>query len=316
MKKWFVLILLAALLASPVPASAAFTATWNDAFEATPAGSSPVSIVDDRIRDFKRDLRERLQVGHNFSTHSSGTDDGTHKADIISLPGTIGVLYQGNTAGVAALANLSGKIAWDTTLSQLKANSGSAWAAILAAEPAGVVKLWAGTIATVPTGYLFCNGAAVSRTTYADLFTAIGTIYGVGDTSTTFNLPDLRDKFIVGAKQDDSGIPKSNIEGSLAASGGAATAPHTHTGPSHVHQWYDYFGVNSSAQTFDSNGSGVWTTFATNAGGVTQIAAGYAAGLSVDGYTTAAGTGATGSTSPAIIPPYYAISYIIKATAY
>jgi len=311
MKKWFVLILLAALLASPVPASAAFTATWNDAFEATPAGSSPVSIVDDRIRDFKRDLRERLQVEHNFSTHSSGTDDGTHKA------GQCGVLKADTTTNLNALSpNVAGAIGWDTTLLQLKRNTGSAWSTVLAAEPAGIVKLWAGTIATVPTGYLFCNGAAVSRTTYADLFTAIGTIYGVGDTSTTFNLPDLRDKFIVGAKQDDSGIPKSNIEGSLAASGGAATAPHTHTDPSHVHQWYDYFGVNSSAQTFDSNGSGVWTTFATNAGGVTQIAAGYAAGLSVDGYTTAAGTGATGSTSPAIIPPYYAISYIIKATAY
>lgn len=45
---------------------------------------------------------------------------------------------------------------------------------------------------SVPSGYLECNGAAVSRTTYADLFTAIGTKYGIGDGSTTFNLMDLR----------------------------------------------------------------------------------------------------------------------------
>lgn len=54
-------------------------------------------------------------------------------------------------------------------------------------------------MATAPTGFLTCNGAAVSRTNYASLFAAIGTLYGVGDGSTTFNLPDLRAEFIRGA---------------------------------------------------------------------------------------------------------------------
>ena len=54
--------------------------------------------------------------------------------------------------------------------------------------PAGTVLTFAGT--TVPTGFLKCNGAAVSRTTYARLFAAIGTTYGAGDGSTTFNLPN------------------------------------------------------------------------------------------------------------------------------
>ena len=49
--------------------------------------------------------------------------------------------------------------------------------------------IWAGT--TVPTGYLLCDGSAVSRTTYSDLFFAIGTTFGAGDGSTTFNLPNL-----------------------------------------------------------------------------------------------------------------------------
>lgn len=51
---------------------------------------------------------------------------------------------------------------------------------------------------TAPAGFLFCDGSAVSRTTYASLFSAIGTLYGVGDGSTTFNLPDLRGEFIRG----------------------------------------------------------------------------------------------------------------------
>jgi microcystin-dependent protein len=54
-------------------------------------------------------------------------------------------------------------------------------------EKPGMIKPFAGT--TVPTGYLLCDGSAVSRTTYANLFSAIGTTYGSGDGSTTFNLP-------------------------------------------------------------------------------------------------------------------------------
>jgi len=49
---------------------------------------------------------------------------------------------------------------------------------------------------TAPTGWLKCNGAAISRTTFADLFAAIGTAWGVGNGSTTFNLPDLRGEFL------------------------------------------------------------------------------------------------------------------------
>ena len=58
---------------------------------------------------------------------------------------------------------------------------------------------------TVPTGYLVCNGAQVSRTTYADLFKAIGTTFGSGNGSTTFNLPDLRDRYIIGANTNALG---------------------------------------------------------------------------------------------------------------
>jgi len=56
----------------------------------------------------------------------------------------------------------------------------------------GAIKPW--TKATAPDGYLLCDGAAVSRTTFADLFGVIGTTYGAGDTSTTFNVPNLQGK--------------------------------------------------------------------------------------------------------------------------
>lgn len=79
--------------------------------------------------------------------------------------------------------------------------------------PTGTVLSFAG--ATAPTNYLLCNGQAVSRTAYADLFNVIGTTYGKGDGSTTFNVPNLVDKFVEGGST--SGATKSaglpNIEG-------------------------------------------------------------------------------------------------------
>lgn len=79
--------------------------------------------------------------------------------------------------------------------------------------PTGTV-LWLST-PSVPAGYLLCNGAAVGRATYPELFTAIGTTYGAGDGSTTFNLPNLIDKFAEGSTvagtAKDAGLPE--IEG-------------------------------------------------------------------------------------------------------
>ena len=70
---------------------------------------------------------------------------------------------------------------------------------------------------SAPNGYLICNGAAVNRTTYADLFAVIGTTYGSGDGSTTFNVPNLTDKFIQGSgtagTSKAAGLP--NITGSF-----------------------------------------------------------------------------------------------------
>ena len=72
---------------------------------------------------------------------------------------------------------------------------------------------------TAPEGYLVCNGAKVSRETYADLFAVIGTTFGAGDGSTTFNIPDLRDRYIIGANTNALGTyiaeQLPNINGSI-----------------------------------------------------------------------------------------------------
>jgi len=65
-------------------------------------------------------------------------------------------------------------------------------------------------------GYLKCNGSAISRATYAVLFAAIGTLYGVGDGVTTFNIPDFRGEFLRGA-DDGAGVDAGRVFGSWQA---------------------------------------------------------------------------------------------------
>ena len=81
--------------------------------------------------------------------------------------------------------------------------------------PTGTIVPWSDS--SIPTGFLECNGAAVSRSTYSALFAIIGTTYGTGDGSSTFNVPNLQDNVAVG---------KSNNK-ALASTGGANTVQST-----------------------------------------------------------------------------------------
>ena len=81
--------------------------------------------------------------------------------------------------------------------------------------PAGTVLPFAGD--TAPSGWAICNGDPVSRTDYAELFTAIGELWGVGDGSTTFNLPDMRGQFLRGKDYgrhliDGKGNPDGDLD--------------------------------------------------------------------------------------------------------
>ena len=81
--------------------------------------------------------------------------------------------------------------------------------------PAGLIFGFAGAEADIPAFTLLCDNTAVSRTEYANLFARIGTAWGVGDGSTTFNLPDYRGRVIVGA--DNMGGSSANVITDAAA---------------------------------------------------------------------------------------------------
>jgi microcystin-dependent protein len=158
--------------------------------------------------------------------------------------------------------------------------------------PAGCVMPYAG--ATVPDGWLLCHGQAVSRTTYADLFAAIGTAYGLGDGSTTFNLPDLRGRVAAG-RDDMGGTDAGRLAGGvtnrtvLGGAGGAAT--HTLTTaqmPAHAHS-------QAAGAGFVTYGGG---------SGIAALANGADIPLYTAAIAAAGGGGAHNNTQPTLILNY------------
>ena len=103
--------------------------------------------------------------------------------------------------------------------------SGGTWvsSAPTPGVPSGAVMSFA--MNSAPSGWLSCDGSAVSRTTYAALFTAISTTYGTGDGSTTFNLPDLRGYFVRGSGTNSDGT----ASGTFGVKQADAFKDHTHT---------------------------------------------------------------------------------------
>ena len=186
-----------------------------------------------------------------------------------------------------------------------------ATAQIAVSQPVGVIELWAGD--TAPTNFMFCQGQAVSRTTYAALFSVLGTKYGVGDGSTTFNLPNLKGRVPVGldtAQSEFNTLGKTGGEKKHVLTE-AEMPSHTHIQNAHNH--------TQNAHGHSLNQSNIWY----NSGGSANIASGSStnrATANVAANNTTATNQATTATNQATggdeahnnLQPYLVLNYIIK----
>lgn len=146
---------------------------------------------------------------YQSTTGSNTTTPGVVGSDWESVVTTVGTLPEASTSvvGIVELA----------TTAETQAGTDAA----RAVTPVGLNSVFVGAVQlfaknSAPAGWLKANGAAVSRTTYAALFSAIGTAFGTGDGSTTFNLPDLRGEFLRGW-DDGRGVDTGRVFGSAQA---------------------------------------------------------------------------------------------------
>lgn len=164
--------------------------------------------------------------------------------------------------------------------------------------PIGAMLQWGST--TAPSGWFLCDGTAVSRSTYVNLFSVLGTTYGVGNGSTTFNLPDTRTRAIRGA----------GTSYSLGATGGVDTATLTATNlPNHSHTLVDpqhnhpaVFQGNGYASVDGANGNRA------NFPGTTSSAS---TGITMTESLLSGGTQVS-QTAVSLVNPYAVINSIIK----
>jgi len=183
---------------------------------------------------------------------------------------------------------------------------------------AGVILPFAGVGA--PTGWLLCYGQAVSRITYAALFSALGTAWGAGDGSTTFNLPDLLGRVLAG--KDDMGGTSANrltnqtggLDGdTLGSTGGSETHALTSAElAAHTHGAGTYAADSNGAHTHMTGegvlgGSGTGTAMRSNDNTVVSSESG-AHTHTISGSSASAGSGSAHNN----VQPTAVVNFIIK----
>ena len=163
--------------------------------------------------------------------------------------------------------------------------------------PTGSLIMWASN--TIPSDWKLCNGAAISRVTFATLFSLLGTTFGAGDGTTTFNLPDYRNKMPYGADSVVVGATGGSADSIVVAHTHTATSTSTVTDPGHSHNITYVANLAGGSGGPDLNGSSSSKATTTSTTGITVATA-----------TTNASTGASGTN--ANLPPYLGINFIIK----
>lgn len=266
---------------------------WGDA----PAYASATSFT------VAGDVTSRYQVNRRIRASGTltGTIYGRITASSFSASTTVTVTWDSGSLQSETLTVSLGTLSADNPSVDYRAVSGLSSlgtaaftdsTAYEAALPVGSIVLTART--TAATGYLMADGSAVSRTTYADLFTAIGTTYGAGDGSTTFNLPDLRGRMPIGVGTGDASDATAHA---LGDEGGTET--HTLTAaqsglPAHNHD------VNARVSA-EAGGSDNNRLSAANTGG---------SAFNFTGIESTGGTDASEAHNN--MPPFIVLNFMIK----
>jgi microcystin-dependent protein len=181
------------------------TFTGNQTFNGTATFTSTVTVPDASFTNAKLATVATATIKGRVTAGTGAVEDLTGAQATTILSAVVGDSGSGGTKGL-----VPAPAAGDTAAARFLSAAGT----FAAAVPVGSITMYAANAA--PTGWLECNGGAVSRTTYAGLFAAIGTVFGVGNGTTTFNLPEMRGEFARGW-DNSRGIDPARAFGSAQA---------------------------------------------------------------------------------------------------
>ena len=169
--------------------------------------------------------------------------------------------------------------------------------------PIGGIIMWSGAVDSPPDGFILCDGSAISRNNFATLFSIVGTTFGNGNGSTTFNIPNLKDRFVVGAGQSynlnatggnsTTTLATTNLPSHDHTFSGSASHTHSHTKATHP--------SGSGPEQNQSGGPEDRTNFGDT--GTTGSAT-----VTISGTTGSKGNGTAFENKP----PYIALAYMIR----
>lgn len=275
-----------------------FTRTWNLTYESLPEDDDDALEGASRIRHTRQDISERMRVDHLWSGDSH---DGKHNkvtlrpqtADPTLDPDDVALFGK----AVGGLTELFFRPEGGAPPIQLSFSGGAPQAV-----PAGLICAFPGA---VPSGFLECNGQAVSRTGFAGLFAACGTVYGAGDGSTTFNVPNLKGRTIFGLESAQN-LLTAGVSGmtstSLGSTGGNQN-PQQHT---HANSLSD--GGHAHPGGRDASGPGVGPGWGVDVTSLLSSPANTGSSASNISLTNAS----SGSGSSGNVPPGMILRWIIK----
>lgn len=246
--------------------------------------------------------KEKLYVVHNLTSSGQKIHVKTSAATGVEVSyGFKALVYCNGTDVISVMPQALNE---STTTNNILSYDGSNWVAsapgsVFSSFSAGMILNWAGNIASPPSGWLVCDGSSQLVSTYSDLHAAIG--YAFGGSLGNFNLPDMRDKFVIGAGSTHA----------VAATGGSKDAivvSHNHNANTGTHNHSHSFRVRSTSKSSNATPHMLsHPNIGENLNGDVNI------GTNSSNHSHNVSVGTTGdSATDANLPPYVALGYIIK----
>jgi microcystin-dependent protein len=250
--------------------------------------------------------KEKLYVVHNLTSSGQKIHVKTSAATGVEVSyGFKALVYCNGTDVISVMPQALNETA---TANDVLTYNGTAWVASSIgglAFSSGMIINWAGNIASPPSGWLVCDGTSKLVADYGDLHTAIG--YAFGGSGGNFNVPDMRDKFVIGAGSTYSVADTGGSADSIVVSHNHTFSGNTSNVGNHSHNWANneanakFAGVSDVVNPSGfASGNRFLSSASTRGAG--------AHGHSFNGTTATSGSSGTGAN----LPPYVALGFIIK----